>query len=310
MITTPAKPVMKERPRPVRRIFYHGTSDVNMEGILKDGLCPRHSGKVFNRHNGDIWLRSNKTLGGVYFAVDPVSAYDQATVAAERCGGEPLLVQATIDEARALPDEDRIPVDTLVRWVLDWLDMGYDSDWFAKFRKRYTRGGVVRDQVRAALHDFHELRLYADPKGNVPFALLERLLLASVDRMLAYLGDNPYVMEELGKTAQKRMPFPIPPARDDIEAQEDRLQELLHEMCVAYPHLAWQSTYRAAPIEQCLRVVDGIGFDGEDRITAVLRKAGDDLQVEWGELEDDSNLERFKARSITLHEALLLQKPA
>jgi hypothetical protein len=82
-------------------ILYHGTSSVFLEGILKRGLLPRKKTGNSN-YEGPIMSRENF----VYLTSDYPMLY--ATIAVDKHGGDPVIIQLDCSENRLYPDEDFI----------------------------------------------------------------------------------------------------------------------------------------------------------------------------------------------------------
>lgn len=93
-------------------IFYHGTSSVFLHSILKKGLDPAPSKKVweegYRREPGSAGMES---FPGTYITSNFIKALSSAEHAVDRFGGNPLIVvgQAEDRAPEARIDEDHVP---------------------------------------------------------------------------------------------------------------------------------------------------------------------------------------------------------
>lgn len=107
---------------PDATLMFHGTSDARLDSILKNGL----------RH--DVGLKLSAALGGdddhlvslagVYFAATPRHAEHYAVKAAEKWGGEPMLVSAVIPALASHPDEDHF-LEFFRNWISDQFEFRF-----------------------------------------------------------------------------------------------------------------------------------------------------------------------------------------
>jgi hypothetical protein len=86
----------------IPRKAYHGTSSVHIMQMLKQGLRPdtEHGNWIADRSNGGM-----KFTDRVFLASDPEFTYYHANSAAEKTGGEPVVIELTI------PDPNLIDFD-------------------------------------------------------------------------------------------------------------------------------------------------------------------------------------------------------
>jgi len=102
------KTLLQERDQRRTRTMYHGTSTAFLPSILRDGLSPYVSHKMYGAD--DLHLAS---LGGVYLSADLAIAKDAAIDAAKKTNKEPMLVTVNYVIGSGGLDEDVIFEDFL-----------------------------------------------------------------------------------------------------------------------------------------------------------------------------------------------------
>jgi hypothetical protein len=277
-------------------LFWHGTSSEKTREILNQGLLARPPKHVYETHAYADWDRASiRTAGGVYLAADPCNAYDAGVDACMRFGGSPALIGVYADDRDALPDEDRIPAERIIRDILLHLGLSSDSDGFATFRRLWARGRPFRAQAQAAaVYVAHEGYLRAPRDMPASRDLMTEMMLSAVDRTLVHLSENMAVMGLLG-SARGKLPFPVPATHGDIVRQEVRFLEIRDMICGKYRHLALRSTF-ANPLDQTIRIPGDVGFQGKARIVSVIQTADSVLRTEWGSVPSDCDLSRLCER--------------
>jgi len=103
--------ILLERNRVPTKVMYHGTSSKFLKNILSNGLVPNPKQKAWDEDKdaetnpGQITRRS---VGGVYFANNFLTATSSAKTTVDNFGGEELVIIANIQERSAFADEDTI----------------------------------------------------------------------------------------------------------------------------------------------------------------------------------------------------------
>ena len=103
--------ILLERNRVPTKVMYHGTSSKFLKNILSNGLVPNPKQKAWDEDKdaetnpGQITRRS---VGGVYFANNFLTATSSAKTTVDKFGGEELVIIANIQERSAFADEDTL----------------------------------------------------------------------------------------------------------------------------------------------------------------------------------------------------------
>jgi len=89
--------------------MFHGTSSVNLDSILHNGLLANPSKRSWSDHSAAcLDIPSMKALDGVYLASDIITASDSAARSVKLFGGSIMCVVCEIDPDHASVDEDNI----------------------------------------------------------------------------------------------------------------------------------------------------------------------------------------------------------
>ena len=244
----------------MRTRAFHGTSTTVLDAIRGHGLVPEPETRIFGDLLDCDWDRgSSKSLFGVYLAVSPLQSMSYAVEAARVRGGEPLLIQAEVDDEAALPDEDSIIMSLVAKEVMEDLGYGTDSDDRARVRARMLRDARFRNEMADALVCYGHEWCFRSPSTLEPDrALLLEAMASWLDRSLVHLSDNEAVMGLLGAQA-KRLPFPVPASKADIAAQEIRHLAIKDRLCHVYCHLAREPGFRMGPRKTARRRIRRFG---------------------------------------------------
>ena len=103
--------ILLERNRVPTKMMWHGTSTKFLKNILNNGLVPNPKQKTWEEDKeaetnpGQLTRRS---VGGVYFANNFMTAGSSASTTKNKFGGEELIIVANIQERSAFADEDTI----------------------------------------------------------------------------------------------------------------------------------------------------------------------------------------------------------
>lgn len=140
-----------KRTRVPLETMYHGTSDVNLHSILKNGLVINPKNVVWeNDNSASVYQSSNRTYGGVYLTKNLYTASSAASNAVRKLGGNRLIVIVQFQPQSSILDED-LYKSTVERAIIPqtgnepMLGIVYTSIYkylhnsFALFKSRYFR---------------------------------------------------------------------------------------------------------------------------------------------------------------------------
>lgn len=99
---------LEEKKKKQTAIMYHGTSDVFLKSILKNGLLANPPKQTYSGDEDNPFGASVRTFGGVYFTSSRKYAETIAEDAVEAHGGNPLIVTLQIVLGSMDIDEDLI----------------------------------------------------------------------------------------------------------------------------------------------------------------------------------------------------------
>lgn len=99
---------LEEKKKKQTAVMYHGTSDVFLKSILKNGLLANPPKQTYSGEEDNPFGSSVRTFGGVYFTSSRKYAETIARDAIEAHGGNPLIVTLQIVLGSMDIDEDLI----------------------------------------------------------------------------------------------------------------------------------------------------------------------------------------------------------
>lgn len=242
--------------------MYHGTSDAFLQSILKNGIVPDPTAKVWQDDPAaSASSASRESLSGSYWTSNMMTASSSAWSAAKKFGGNQLMVLADIAEQSAFADEDSI------NGSLDWAfadaanTYGLSGSAVINIASMYYNDWKgARDKItKAYVESLHDKLLGGD-KHPIDDKLLSRALESYMMRMLAHAkknGEFTYRSEEL-----KSLPE-IPSVE---EAEQDWLR-VRGALTKQYRATAYKEE---GGFSHTLRMTEPVTYRGSNKITGLL----------------------------------------
>lgn len=258
---------------------YHGTSSKFLRSILKNGLIPNSTQRVWDDSDfakTDEYNISRKSHSGTYLTTNLGTATGAATNAKQKFGGRTLVVIAQISEQSTVSDEDDITLalkwayGQMNREIFGQTDDAIDTALWAWMRKPDLKQQMIDVFVNA----FNEAVKAKDRKpANYP--LLANALYAYMMRIAAYRQQK-YTSgvswrRPLGDLDQDR-----PPITDPVQAEKNfhKMHEILSRKYPPRHRARGDFGWRT------FRMMEPVGFRGANRIIGI---------VEFGEYRWDEN---------------------
>lgn len=253
--------------------MYHGTSSNHLRSILSQGLSPEHSGGYGSDVGGRVNQRDMTAIGGVYLT----TSLRTAQSAASSSGGGDLIVVVSVQPKSGYADEDDI--DMLISSAI-----GRQSpkEQLTRYAMMKYQGANYSDEVISRLPE--SVVGLLDRQGDketivrrVHMAYLARSLSYSLRDSGSFLGNPAYILADvLG-------------IRDDIEETFDELledigtpqeaetayREVLERLSIMLKRYSYDSdinpmALNSGPLGGSIRMEEGIGFRGNNKITAII----------------------------------------
>jgi hypothetical protein len=263
-------------------VMYHGTSDVHLRGILKQGVVPSAEEKVWATDKEvQAFDFSRASLEGSYWTSNMMTARSSSTTARNTFGGEPLLVIARIAESSAYADEDSM-TSTIQRALPEMFNslreqgQGLIPEAAIKSAALIYFGGWNEEgfspeaMLNAYAKILHEYLAADAAREPVDMDLMKRMMEAHMMRQLAYAneheGDGYYkdqYAKEMNRLADEGKVPPIP-SLTDVEATIKGLQ---NELTRKYRKTALASH---GDFAHTLRITEPVTFRGANKIICIL----------------------------------------
>jgi hypothetical protein len=263
-------------------IMYHGTSSGNLRSILKYGIVPSPSKKVWQ---DDEFISANDfsraSLDGSYWTSNLMTASSSGHNATDKFKGSALMVIAQIAEQSAHADEDSINFTiqrALPAMYNELAGVGIVADAAIKYSAlAYFSGGSSDSRLSSPeqmlntyatiLHN--ELAKNAE-RELIDLDLMKRMMEAHMWRQLAYLkqaeSDSYYtdaVVKEMDRLAAEGK-VPAIPALSDVENTVKELQDALTRK---YTKTAYASH---GDFAHTLRITEPVTFRGANKILCIM----------------------------------------
>lgn len=97
-----------ERRQQQTKLMYHGTSDVFLRSIMKQGLMADPPKRTYSGDEDDPGPAGYETLGGVYITDDNGKAQNAARDATDKFGGSPMIITVQYVIGSGNLDEDHV----------------------------------------------------------------------------------------------------------------------------------------------------------------------------------------------------------
>ena len=293
-------------------VAFHGTTngdnDAILHSILKKGLDPGAK-KAWAEDDAakETGSRSRASYGGIYFAVNPRTAFSSVRRAIEKLGGSyPVIITALIQPRSALPDED--DYTGMVDGAIDFAAQANVNTWLAAYYYMQTLLGVPLTKERDRFHEYIEKRLARSrswPSKHNDQALLratlDRLFDAEIRRRVSHLSSSDFndykkyvtqrALDELNLSEVAELPkeeLKVPPSPVEAEAE---LRSALDALTRATKRHAVASEDFEVPdamprFNHTFRLMQPLTYHGRNRITSVVslpnyntRNSGDVVKV-------------------------------
>ena len=248
-----------------------GTGDEMFRRIMKQGLNPNPKHRVFNidtDQDPEWQKRDIETYGGVYFASDAFSALTFANGARRKFGGDALLIAAQL--------ETRTPTARIDEDAL----LSGDEFWLQSY---------LAEVKHVAINSYYVLELLLDPAGvdwdavadhfiarkitsrwTVPagrISTIKPLVVIAMELQARYWLAKMADIGNLSYSSQYRF---------DHEYQGEKNPEVLRKQNRAAAEKVLQklreaTTPRTDTSSNRIRILEPVGFSGQNRILAILR---------------------------------------
>jgi hypothetical protein len=121
---------LTERNQQKTSLMYHGTSDIYLRSILKQGLLATPPDRTYD---GEYGNEGYETYGGVYLTADHRTAEDAAEHAVDAGGGNPIIITVQYVHGSGHPDEDIITHIINHTVYHDFNDADFDYEKYESF---------------------------------------------------------------------------------------------------------------------------------------------------------------------------------
>lgn len=251
------------------RIMYHGTSDVFLPSILKQGLLPNPKKKKWDTDDQEVESSfSRVSLSGSYWTSNYMTASSSATNNRQKFGGNELTIIAQIAEQSAYADEDNI--NSPLKWAMSDTVIEFNPNirpdfWISIADGVFGEDAILRDKIEISF--MNNLHKHLDgsekhiPNRKLSNDILETLLL----RAMVFEKKNGMRLEHWIRN--------IPPL-PSIKEIEQHLLHLRDKITRSYRNT---TNYSPDIYNHTLRVNVPVGFSGANKILWIIRKR----KYEW-----------------------------
>lgn len=241
-------------------IFFHGTSSKFLSSILKNGIVPGPSEKVWaddpNLHKSAL---SRASLSGSYWTKNLMTATGSAGNAKRKFGGEELIVIAQIAVQSAFADEDAInfAIFESLRATVKKLHPGIIPDLTMALGHDLYDDPVTAQKAQDIFAEFLHKNLGGSPKQTQDRALCDRFLDLLVRRSIEYEKLSGMNMSHW----VTNLPEPTP-----IAELEQEILKVREQLTRSYR----KSVFDTDSFSRNLRLVLPVKFSGSNRILNIV----------------------------------------
>lgn len=182
--------LLNEKKKKEVAIMYHGTSDVFLKSILKNGLLANPPKQTYSGEEDNPFGGSVRTFGGVYFTSSRRYAETIAKDAVEAHGGNPVIVTLQIVLGSMDIDEDLInnPLShAIINYYLYLAEKSPSLDNIPVFVADYIENHKAEFKMNISRDMLYELNKYGKV-GHVVKSLIDQLCDLFID-MLSIIDD-------------------------------------------------------------------------------------------------------------------------
>lgn len=240
---------LEEKKKKETAIMFHGTSDVFLKSILKNGLLANPPKQTYSGDEGNPFGSSVRTFGGVYFTSSRRYAEMISKDAIEAHGGNPLIITLQIVLGSMDIDEDLInnPLSkAIINYFLYLAEKSPSLDNIPLFVADYIESHKSEFKMNITRDILYDLKDY----GKIGYV---------VKSLLDQIGD--LFIDIMSRMDESELKYlfnePLDYLRDDTRF-EDIVNKIMNNV------FSKQTSGRTA-----YRVTQDIGFRGKNKILKI-----------------------------------------
>lgn len=211
---------------------YHGTTSLNLESILKEGLVSKPERKLWKEYTkSSIETPCLNSLDGIYFSTHIDNSLTSANYAVDKRGGQPVIFSCLIDKNDMSVDEDSIwyHVETVMSLTMDSFHTDYNNpSTFLAYIESWNKIDQAKEVFSNTLHKI----LSTTKEKN--YGILHDMFNASLNRVLAHSFSNDSISYRIKYQSYhkefKKCKFPI----TCIKTVEDEYLRVIDDLCSLY----------------------------------------------------------------------------
>lgn len=273
--------IERERAKPL--IAFHGTSDVFLRVILKNGILPDPGEKTWDKDvHAQVNQQDRSSLYGSYWTTNLLTASSSALNTIQKRGGNRLFVIASIIPESAVGDEDDIMYSTedvfngLTRHGA-WAE-GLIST-YAIYQADPARYKEDKQAFALQLHDdIGKMNGVQNFLKDVPIPtkLLEDFFDVMMIRQLAFMEVDDYGWKKNWSQGDYDHPWETIPLQKDVAPDKNAAERVVKiyqdKITRYYKKLALSA--RNNDMNATMRIMSPVDYRGRNRIIGIVREPG------------------------------------